>query len=172
VNRDPDAKLATLAGNGGPPSASADAAAWVREFAEGWRAPADAEAFADHFDRLLTDDIRLVQPQMPPVVGREAFRERFARPVFALIPDLHATVHSWAASGDVVFIDFTLEGTLGGKPISWPCVDRVTLRDGLAIERRANFDPTPLLRAVATRPRAWPSFVRLQISQMLKGRKS
>jgi SnoaL-like domain len=142
---------------------------WVSEFIEGWRAPKSADAFADHFERVCTPDVRMIQPQMPTLVGREAFRERFARPSFALIPDLHAVVHDWAASGEVILISFTLSGTLGGKPISWPCVDRVILRDGLASERRAYFDPTPLLRAVATRPRAWPAFARIQLARLLGG---
>ncbi len=44
----------------------------------------------------------MVQPQVPTTVGKAAFREVFARPIFALIPDLHATVQSWAADGDGV----------------------------------------------------------------------
>ena len=139
---------------------------WVRAFIEGWRAPTDADSFADHFDDLMTDDVRLIQPQLPTAVGRHAFREQFARPVFELVPDLHATVHRWAADGDTVLIEFTLAGTLAGRPVSWDCVDRVTLRDGLATERRAYFDPTPLLAAVATRPRVWPRFWRLQAQQL------
>jgi ketosteroid isomerase-like protein len=139
---------------------------WVRAFIEGWRAPTDADSFADHFDHLMADDVRLIQPQLPTAVGRQAFREQFARPVFELVPDLHATVHRWAAHGDTVLIEFTLAGTLGGRPVSWDCVDRVTLRDGLATERRAYFDPTPLLAAVATRPRAWVRFARLQAQQL------
>jgi ketosteroid isomerase-like protein len=139
---------------------------WVRAFVEGWRAPTDAESFADHFDDLMTDDVRLIQPQVATAVGRRAFREQFARPVFELIPDLHATVHRWAADGDTVLIEFTLTGTLGRRPVSWDCVDRVTLRDGLATERHAYFDPTPLLAAIATRPGAWPRFARLQARQV------
>jgi ketosteroid isomerase-like protein len=139
---------------------------WVRAFIEGWRAPTDADSFADYFDALMTDDVRMIQPQVPTAVGRRAFREQFARPVFALIPDLRATVHRWAADGDAVLIEFTLAGTLGGKPVSWDCVDRVTLRGGLAAERRAYFDPTPLLAAIATRPRVWPRFAHLQAQQL------
>jgi ketosteroid isomerase-like protein len=160
--------MATTVGNTATATTDRGAVAeeWVRAFADGWRAPSDANSFADHFDGLMTDDVRLIQPQMPTAVGRRAFREQFARPVFALIPDLHATVHDWAARADVVLIEFTLSGTLGGRPVSWHCVDRVTLRDGLATERRAYFDPTPLLAAVATRPRAWPRFARLQAQQL------
>ena len=145
------------------------AEAWVAEFVAGWRDPVDADSFADHFDRVCTDDVRMIQPQLPPTVGKRAFRERFVRPTFELIPDLHAIVHDWTVAGDVIYIDFTLAGTLGGKPISWPCVDRVVLRDGLACERRAYFDPTPLLAAVATRPRSWPAFVRIQARRVTGG---
>jgi ketosteroid isomerase-like protein len=139
---------------------------WVQEFIEGWRAPKGPESFADHFDELITDDVRMIQPQVPTAVGRQAFREQFVRPVFELIPDLHARVHRWAADGDTALIEFTLAGTLGGRPVSWDCVDRVTLRDGRASERRAYFDPTPVLAAVATRPRVWPRFARLQARQL------
>jgi ketosteroid isomerase-like protein len=147
-------------------AANADAEAWVAEFIDGWRAPRDADSFCDHFDPILADDVRMVQPQLPTAVGRRAFREDFARPVFGLIPDLHADVHRWAARGDMILIEFTLSGTLAGRPVSWDAVDRVTLRDGLAIERRSYFDPLTLLGAVATRPRAWPAFARAQLKQI------
>ncbi len=139
--------------------------AFAETFTEGWRRPASADAFADFFEPHFTDDVRMIQPQLPVLVGKRAFREKFARPTFALIPDLHADVHESAANeaGDVLMISFTLAGTLGDKPISWPCVDRIVLRDGLVAERRAYFDPTPLLRAVLTRPRAWPKFTRIRL---------
>ena len=92
-------------------------------------------------------------------------REGF-RPAFELIPDLHATVHSWAADGAVVFIEFTLDGTIGGTRVRVPAVDRFILRDGLVSERVAHFDPVPVLRAVAASPRAWPKFVRMRASQL------
>jgi hypothetical protein len=141
--------------------------AWVEAFAEGWRAPRDADSFADHFDPWLTDDIRLIQPQLPTIVGRDAFREHFARPIFSLIDDLRGTVESWAAAGEIVLIELTLSGKIGRRPFRLPVVDRVTLRDGLAAERVSYFDPTPLLVAVASRPRAWPRFLKIQASQLL-----
>jgi ketosteroid isomerase-like protein len=107
----------------------------------------------------------MIQPQLPTAVGKAAFREAF-RPAFELIPDLHATVRDWAAEGDTAFIEFTLEGTLGGRTVKAPAVDRFTLRDGLVAERVAYFDPAPMLKAVATSPRAWPKFLRLQASRL------
>ena len=143
-----------------PAAPSAEAAlAWVRAFAEGWRAPASAEAFANHFEPWFDPHIRLIQPQLPTLVGHQAFRERFARPLFALIPDLDGQVERFAIA-DCAYIELTLRGTLGGHPISWRVCDRATLREGLVIERESYFDPTPLLRAILTRPRAWPALAR------------
>jgi ketosteroid isomerase-like protein len=138
---------------------------WVEAFTAGWRAPEGLDAFVAHFEPWFTDDVRMIQPQIPTSIGKEGFRETF-RPAFELVPDLHATVHGWAVNGDRVFIEFTLEGTLGGRPFSAPAVDRFKLRDGLVAERVAHFDPAPILRAVATSPRAWPKFLRLQASQL------
>jgi ketosteroid isomerase-like protein len=144
-----------------PAAPSAEAAlAWVRAFAEGWRAPASAEAFANHFEPWFDPYIRLIQPQLPTLVGHQAFRERFARPLFALIPDLAGQVERFAIAADCAYVELTLRGTLGGRPISWRVCDRATLREGLVVERESYFDPTPLLRAILTRPRAWPALSR------------
>jgi len=146
----------------------ASAETWVADFIAGWRAPRGADAFAAHFRPMLAPDVRLTQPQLPDVIGPDAFESEFVRPLFALIPDIRAEVERWAAQGDVLYIELTLRGTLGGRPISWRACDRVTLRDGLAIERESYFDPGPLLAAVATRPRAWPPFLRLQARRLAK----
>jgi ketosteroid isomerase-like protein len=150
------------------------AAAWVREFAEGWRAPTGPDAFADHFDRVLDPDIRLIQPQIPTLVGKDAFRHRFVRPLFTLIPDLRGEVERYAVGDNVAYIELTLRGTLGGRPIAWRVCDRVLLRDGLAIERESYMDPSPLLLAGLTRPRAWPRLLRARGTELfhrLKRRK-
>jgi SnoaL-like domain len=154
---------------------SAAAAAWVEAFAEGWRAPRDADSFVDHFLPWLAPEIRLVQPQMPVLVGHEAFRRGFARPLFDLIPDLHGEVVDWAAHGDRVYIELVLRGTVGGpggRPVTLHTVDRVSLgADGRATERVAHMDPSPLAAAVATAPRAWPAFVRAQLRMLLNRRR-
>lgn len=149
---------------------AAAAEAWVAAFAEGWRAPSGPDAFADHFEPLFQPDIRLIQPPRPPVVGLRAFREDFVRPLFALIPDLHGIVEGWAARGEVIFIELRLEGTLGGRRVTLRSIDRVTLRDGRALERVACFDPSPLLRALMVMPSAWLRLARTQLRQGMRRR--
>jgi hypothetical protein len=151
-----------------PAAAEAHAAAerWVAGFIEGWRAPRDAGAFAAHFRPMLAPDVRLVQPQLPTVCGLRAFEEQFVKPLFALMPDIHGHVERWAAEGDALYIEMTLHGTLGARPVSWRLCDRVTLRDGVALERESYFDPSPLILTVARTPRAWPRFLRLQLSRL------
>ena len=136
------------------------AQAWVLAFAHGWLAPTSADAFADHFQPWFDPHIRLIQPQLPTLVGHHAFRERFARPLFALIPDLDGQVERFAIGANCAYIELTLRGTLGGRPVAWRVCDRATLHDGLVVERESYFDPTPLLRAVLTRPQAWPALAR------------
>jgi hypothetical protein len=155
-----------------PPQAPSPAAqAWVEMFAEGWRAPVDADSFADHFIAWLHPEIRLLQPQMPVLVGYEAFREGFVRPMFETFPGLHGEVAGWGARGDVVYIEVMLRGTFGGRPIEFTSCDRVTLRGEKAIERLAYSDPTPVLQAGLANPRAWLPLARFQIHQLRNRRR-
>jgi ketosteroid isomerase-like protein len=151
-------------------TATRTAAEWVEGFAEGWRAPTDADSFCDHFEPLLGDEMRLVQPQMPERVGKLAFREQFARPLFSLLHDVRGTVGSWAASeeGDdtIVFVELEIRARLvGGRPVTLRTTDRITLRGGVAVERIANLDPLELLGPVALTPRAWPAFLRARFGR-------
>jgi hypothetical protein len=145
------------------PAAESAAEAFVEAFGDGWRAPGGADQLADHFEPWLDTGIRLVQPGFPSTVGRRAFRERFARPLFELIPDLHGTVEGWAVREDTVYIELRLQGTVGRRAVTLRSCDRVTLRDGRALDRVAHLDPSPLLRAVAMSPRAWPRVLRQQL---------
>jgi ketosteroid isomerase-like protein len=143
-----------------------DAARWVAMFEEGWANPVDTDTFCDHFDPWFDPDVRMIQPSVRPTVGRKAFRDEFARPLFDLVPDLHGTVENWAASGDVVYIELRLEGTVGKRRFTLQTCDRIKLRDGKAIERVAYLDPAPLLKAVAASPRSWPRFLRTQLRSL------
>jgi ketosteroid isomerase-like protein len=141
---------------------SKPAETFVEAFAEAWLAPGDADRFADHFEAWFDPQVRFVQYSLPAFTGREGFREKFARPLFALMPDLHGTVTRWAAFGDDVYIELRLEGTLGRRRVTLHSCDRITLRNGKVIERVAHLDPSPLMAAVKRTPRAWPQVVRAQ----------
>jgi hypothetical protein len=142
------------------------AANWVRVFAEGWANPVDTDIFCDHFDPWLDPEVRMIQPSVRPTVGRKAFREEFARPLFSLVPDLHGTVENWSATGDLIYIELRLEGTIGNRPFTMRTCDRIRLRDGRAVERIAYLDPAPLLKAVALSPGSWPRFIRAQLRSL------
>jgi ketosteroid isomerase-like protein len=70
------------------------------------------------------------------------------------VPDLSGTLRRWGETADGVFIEATLRGHLGGKPLEWTVADRIILEDGKIRERRSYFAPAPLLKALALRPRA------------------
>ena len=134
------------------------AADFARRFGEFWAAPAP-----ERLGSLLAGDVRLVAP-MTPVTHTLADGERAFAGIFDLIPDLTAEVHGWGPTESGVLIDFTLSGTAGGAPISWPAVDRIAIgEDGLATERVSYFDSMPLILAVARRPRVWPGFLRSRL---------
>jgi ketosteroid isomerase-like protein len=156
--------MTTKTENGTATKAAAEA--WVEMFTEGWANPVDADTFCDHFDPWFQPEVRMIQPSMRPIVGKEAFREEFARPLFNLVPDLHGTVEGWSADGEVAYIELRLEGTVGRRPFTMHTCDRIKLRDGKAVERVAYLDATPLVKAVARSPRAWPKFLRTQLRSL------
>ena len=135
-------------------STRTDAKEFVEFFAAGWELGArDAEGFFRHFGPRMHPDTALIQPIARPARGAGALRELFG-PLFKAIPDLTGTLRRWGQTDDGVFIELSLRGHLGSRPVEWTVVDRIILEDGLIRERRSYFDPAPLLRAVALRPRA------------------
>ncbi|WP_406281075.1 nuclear transport factor 2 family protein [Embleya sp. NBC_00896] len=131
----------------------------VAHFRTAWALP-KPEPFIAYFEPLLHPNVVMLQPTLPPAHGPAGFAASF-RGLFGLIPDLTATVDTWADKGSSVFIASTARGTLGGRPIGFEVCDRFELADGLILRRQAFFDPAPLLRAAAVRPRAWRSAVAL-----------
>jgi predicted SnoaL-like aldol condensation-catalyzing enzyme len=130
------------------------AAEFADFFGAGWAIGAtDPERFFEHFGGRLTPDALMIQPLAAAVRGPEGLRALFA-PLFDAIPDLRGDVVRWGETGDGVLIELRLHGALGGRPIEWTTVDRITLRDGRIAEREAHFDPLPLAAALLRRPRA------------------
>jgi hypothetical protein len=141
------------------PGAGEEAAAdFAARFADYWRAPTP-----ERLSIVLADRVRLVAP-MTPVTDTLVDGQRAFADLFELIGDLRGEMHRWGKTEDGVLIEFTLSGTAGGKPISWSAVDRFVLgEDGLATERVTYFDSMPIALAAATRPRAWPAFLRSRL---------
>jgi len=127
---------------------------FAERFAEVWRSPDLAK-----FEALWSDDIVLITPMMGTVRGKQACRESFQR-LFAVIPDLHADVTRVGHGPKEVFIEFTLSGTYGGKPISWDALDRFTFTGGLVAERVSYFDSAPLMVKLVGRPAGWERLIR------------
>ncbi|OHV06684.1 nuclear transport factor 2 family protein [Mycobacterium talmoniae] len=127
---------------------------FAERFADTWRTP----DLAKH-EALWDDDIVLIQPLMGTLRGKQACREAFQR-LFTLVPDLHAEVHAVAHDEHRVFIEFTLSGTYGGKPIAWDAVDRFTFTGGRIAERVSYFDASPLVVKLLGRPRGWDRLAR------------
>ena len=130
------------------------AAEFVEFFAAGWTIGAlDADGFFRHFGPRMHPATELTQPIAPPARGPNALRQLFG-PLFKAVPDLTGELNRWGETADGVFIELTLRGHLGGRTVEWTVVDRIILQDGLIRERQSYFDPAPLLKAVALRPRA------------------
>lgn len=105
--------------------------------------------------RLLTHpEYRAVQPHTPVAVGPEGLVDLFSR-VYAAIPDFRGEVLAANVFNGGVYIEVRLSGTVGGKLVTWDACDRFWFEDGLVVGRVTYLDPTPLLSAVALRPRAW-----------------
>lgn len=116
---------------------------WVAAFQERW---ANAKNNLDRFMDILGPDIKLVAPGLRPTQGREQIYRAFER-TFAALPDIKGQVHRWSASEDVLFIEMTFSATIGNRHVQWTDVDRFRFRNGIAIERVAYFDPSPIRRA-------------------------
>ncbi|WP_288820077.1 nuclear transport factor 2 family protein [uncultured Corynebacterium sp.] len=130
---------------------------FVQIFAEGWHAPRSADELVKHFTPWLTNDFRFTQPFLRGEgVGHAQFAERFARPLFAILRNVHATVDSWASAGDTVFIALTVTCTVGRHRVAFRGCDRLRLVDGKAAERHNYADLSPVLIALLRSPGLWP----------------
>lgn len=133
---------------------------WVDLFAEVWENP---RADLDRLLALLSPDVVLQAPTRPPrSKGRAAARAAFER-AFRAMPDLHGEVLGHAAAGEILFIEMIFKATIGGKLICWRNVDRFLFTDGVAVERIAHFDPSPVRRAMTGSPGALFRLVRMRL---------
>lgn len=117
---------------------------WVTRFSQVWSDPRDR---LEDLLALLDDAVHLQAPSRPPESrGKEAARAAFQR-AFVGMPDLHADIGQWSASGDSLFIAMTFRASIGGRALAWKNVDQFQFANGSAVQRTAHFDPTPVRRA-------------------------
>lgn len=120
------------------------AADFVRRFVEYWSDPS-----VERLDTLLSDPVRMIAPLTPTTETLEDGKRAFGA-VLDAIPDLENEVRRWGPTADGVLIEFTLSGTIGGRPVSWDLVDRFLLdQEGLATERVSYFDSASLQAQVS-----------------------
>ncbi len=141
-----------------------DAREFVALFTDGWRDPGGIEEFLAHFLPLMAPDVRLLQSIGPPIVGHAGVRRQFTA-LFDLLDDVRGKVTSWSVEGEVAHVELTISARLGGRTVRLETCDRLVIRDGTLVERRAYLEPLPLLRAIALTPRSWPKAARLLTSR-------
>lgn len=141
-----------------------DARGFVELFTEGWSSPGGIEGFLTHFLPLMAPDVRLLQSIGPPIVGHAGVRRQFTA-LFDLLDDVRGEVTSWSVEGEVAHVELTIHGRLGARTVALETCDRLVVRDGKLVERRAYLEPLPLLRAIAVTPRSWPKAARLLTSR-------
>ena len=131
-------------------------AEFVRRFEQVWSRPDP-----HRLNGLVHNDVEFIQPLEGVVRGHEEAAAFWQR-LFTLIPDVHGEVLSWGVRDGIVYIELHMAGTLGGAPVEWVTLDRIRLEDGKVRQRIAYFNPLPLVRAVVTRPKAWPKWLAAQ----------
>ena len=82
-----------------------------------------------------------------PIRGDE--EPDYVRSVKALLPDISLEMRSWAARGDVVFVEYAMEATVNGERVAWDGIGRFKLRDGRVSEAIGRWDPTAIQAALA-----------------------
>lgn len=116
----------------------------------------DAERFMQHYldvwpsfedDRLL----EVVYPEATihhsgmeaPIRGED--EPDYVRGIKALIPDISLEVINWAATDDIVFIEYELTGSVAGRPLNWTGIGRFKLQGDRAIDAIGRWDNLDLL---------------------------
>jgi SnoaL-like protein len=81
-----------------------------------------------------------------PIRGAE--EPDYVRAIKALMPDISLEVANWAASGDVVFVEYEMSGTLAGRPLRWTGIGRFELEGERLIDAIGRWDNLDLLAQI------------------------
>jgi hypothetical protein len=91
------------------------------------------------FQEFYAPDARMINPGFARPLRRDELTGYYTG-LKAAIPDLQLRLERWAVAPGLLFIAWTVTGTIAGKPFELANTDRFTLRDMLAVEGVAYFD--------------------------------
>lgn len=134
--------------------ATTEARNFVDTFIDFCAAPSSAR-----LTEILHDDVVLIQLLSRRLDGIRSAQCEFDG-LWGWIPDLRAEVVRWHGDAEVMLIELRLHAGWGRRRIEWPCVDRLILPNGKAVERHAFFDPLPLVSTLLRHPSVWRSWWR------------
>ena len=136
---------------------------FAEKFAATWSRPTPEQLVA-----LLHEDVVLRQPHLRAIRGKAAALAEF-RKLLTALPDFHGEGFNAVGDEQQVFIEWRMTPTRN-HPGHIPAVDRISLRDGLVLERVVYFDQFALLRQVLTRPAIWGGFLKYRFGPSVSPR--
>lgn len=121
---------------------------FVNEFRVAWQEPT-----IDSLMAPLHDDVKLIQPLSPPLIGKPAASLAFRR-ILHRFPGIKGVVYGGAMINQVLMIEWTMIMPVGGTELCIPIIDRIELEADQVKHRIAYFDPLPVMSRVALSPSA------------------
>ncbi len=91
------------------------------------------------FQQFYAADAGMINPGFERPLRRDELPAYYTA-LRSQIRNLQLNLERWAAGPGMLFIEWTVTGEVGGKPLILPNTDRFTLREMLAIEGVAYFD--------------------------------
>ncbi|WP_412539486.1 nuclear transport factor 2 family protein [Longispora sp. K20-0274] len=117
---------------------------FVQRWSDFWAQPDPAGVHT-----IAHPDIVMTWPAVDePLRGLPVWEARIVG-MLRRFPDLVLTVTGHAFNGDLCFISWRANATVGGRPATWEGIDRMILRDDRVIESLVAFDTHDLRGAAA-----------------------
>jgi len=138
----PNAHITVLEGAAAHGASASDGDAYAAQVYESIVAPyAENGKHPDprKFQEFYTADARMINPGFARPLRRDELARYYAA-LTAQVADLQLRLERWAVAPGLLFVEWTVTGTVAGQPFTLPNTDRFTLRDLLAVEGVAYFD--------------------------------
>ena len=114
---------------------------YVEMFTAYWNDP-DPRRYAEHYHR----EANITRPGGGPPISPQEAQQQVAQ-LKALIPDLRLKPTRTDGSGDALWIEWLLTGTVAGQKLQVRGADRITLKGDRVIETATYYDSLDLLSA-------------------------